>query len=92
MSYQGSPFSTAYGQDDFEMDEENEEYMDDNRDVGEQDESDEGIPFFSLIFTLFLCKPQYFQGVYSPGKPWNCRGIFLQSGNFFESVLIFFNL
>ncbi|XP_033217188.1 sin3 histone deacetylase corepressor complex component SDS3 [Belonocnema kinseyi] len=41
MSYQGSPFSTAYGQDDFEMDEENEEYMDDNRDVGEQDESDE---------------------------------------------------
>ena len=43
MSYQGSPFSAAYGQDEFEMDEENEEYVDDDRDIEDQDESDEGI-------------------------------------------------
>lgn len=41
MSYQGSPFSTAYGQDEFELDEENEEYLDYDRDVEDQDESDE---------------------------------------------------
>ncbi|XP_051168020.1 sin3 histone deacetylase corepressor complex component SDS3 isoform X1 [Leptopilina boulardi] len=41
MSYQGSPFSTACGQDDFELDEENEEYLDYDRDAEDQDESDE---------------------------------------------------
>lgn len=44
MTYQDSPFSTMYDrQDDYDLDEDNEEYLDDDRDVEEQDESDEGI-------------------------------------------------
>lgn len=42
MSYQGSPFSAVYGPDDFDLDDDNEEYMDDDRDVDDPDESDEG--------------------------------------------------
>ncbi|XP_076652010.1 sin3 histone deacetylase corepressor complex component SDS3 isoform X3 [Halictus rubicundus] len=41
MSYQDSPFSTMYGQDDYDIDEDNEEYLEDDRDAEEQDESDE---------------------------------------------------
>lgn len=41
MSYQGSPYSTMYGQDDYDIDEDNEEYLEEDRDVEEQDESDE---------------------------------------------------
>lgn len=41
MSYQDSPFSTMYGQDDYDLDEDNEEYLEDDRDAEEQDESDE---------------------------------------------------
>ncbi|KAG7212677.1 hypothetical protein KM043_012956 [Ampulex compressa] len=41
MSYQDSPFSTMYGQDDYDIDEDNEEYLEEDRDVEEQDESDE---------------------------------------------------
>lgn len=42
MSYQDSPFSTMYGQDDYDIDEDNDEYLEDDRDAEEQDESDEG--------------------------------------------------
>lgn len=42
MSYQGSPFSAVYGPDDYESEEDNEKYLDDDRDVDDQDESDEG--------------------------------------------------
>ncbi|XP_076236717.1 sin3 histone deacetylase corepressor complex component SDS3 isoform X4 [Calliopsis andreniformis] len=41
MSYQDSPFSTMYGQDDYDIDEDNEEYLEDEREAEEQDESDE---------------------------------------------------
>ncbi|XP_015430960.1 PREDICTED: sin3 histone deacetylase corepressor complex component SDS3 isoform X3 [Dufourea novaeangliae] len=41
MSYQDSPFSTMYGQDDYDIDEDNEEYLEDDREADEQDESDE---------------------------------------------------
>ncbi|XP_011640740.1 sin3 histone deacetylase corepressor complex component SDS3 isoform X2 [Pogonomyrmex barbatus] len=43
MSYQNSPFSTMYDrQDDYDLDEDNEEYLEEDRDVvEEQDESDE---------------------------------------------------
>lgn len=65
MSYQGSPFSAVYGPDDYELDEENEEYLDDDRDLDDQDESDEGKSLFielnyiynyNIVFCLF-----YFQ-------------------------------
>lgn len=42
MSYQDSPFSTMYGHDDYDIDDDNEEYLEDDRDPEEQDESDEG--------------------------------------------------
>lgn len=43
MSYQDSPFSTMYDrQDDYDLDEDNEEYLEEDRDAEEQDESDEG--------------------------------------------------
>ncbi|XP_015607111.1 sin3 histone deacetylase corepressor complex component SDS3 isoform X1 [Cephus cinctus] len=41
MSYQGSPFSAPYGQDDYEMDDDNDEYLEEDREVDDQDESDE---------------------------------------------------
>ncbi|XP_076683551.1 sin3 histone deacetylase corepressor complex component SDS3 isoform X5 [Andrena cerasifolii] len=41
MSYQDSPFSTMYGHDDYDIDDDNEEYLEDERDAEEQDESDE---------------------------------------------------
>ncbi|XP_034941785.1 sin3 histone deacetylase corepressor complex component SDS3 isoform X2 [Chelonus insularis] len=41
MSYQGSPFSAVYGPDDYELDEDNEEYLDDDRYPDDPDESDE---------------------------------------------------
>ncbi|XP_017794064.1 PREDICTED: sin3 histone deacetylase corepressor complex component SDS3 isoform X4 [Habropoda laboriosa] len=41
MSYQDSPFSTMYGQDDYDIDEDIDEYLEDIRDGEEQDESDE---------------------------------------------------
>lgn len=40
MSYQGSPFSNIYGPDDYELDE--DEYMEEDRDCDDQEESDEG--------------------------------------------------
>lgn len=41
--YQDSPFSAMYDrQDDYDLDDDNEEYMDEDRDAEEQDESDEG--------------------------------------------------
>lgn len=49
MSYQGSPFSAVHGPDDYEMDEDNEEYLDEERDVDDQDESDEGKCLYSLV-------------------------------------------
>lgn len=43
MSYQDSGFSTMYDrQDDYDLDEDNEEYLEEDRDAEEQDESDEG--------------------------------------------------
>lgn len=43
MSYQDSPFSTMYDrQDDYDLDEDNEEYLEEDRDAEDQDESDEG--------------------------------------------------
>lgn len=43
MSYQDSPFSTMYDrQDDYDLDEDNEDYIEDDMDVDDQDESDEG--------------------------------------------------
>ncbi|XP_031788900.1 sin3 histone deacetylase corepressor complex component SDS3 isoform X2 [Nasonia vitripennis] len=39
--YQDSPYSAACGQEDYEMDEENEDYLDDERDLDDQDETDE---------------------------------------------------
>lgn len=63
MSYQDSPFSTMYGQDDYDIDEDNDEYLEDDRDVEEQDESDEGIIiYYNIIIYLyyfiknFICK------------------------------------
>ncbi|XP_063973866.1 sin3 histone deacetylase corepressor complex component SDS3 isoform X2 [Diachasmimorpha longicaudata] len=41
MSYQGSPFSARYGPEDYELDEDNDEYLDDERDVEDPDETDE---------------------------------------------------
>ncbi|XP_012268612.1 sin3 histone deacetylase corepressor complex component SDS3 [Athalia rosae] len=41
MSFQGSPFSTPYGQDDYDIDEDNDEYLEEDRDLEDQDESDE---------------------------------------------------
>ncbi|XP_011309019.1 sin3 histone deacetylase corepressor complex component SDS3 isoform X2 [Fopius arisanus] len=41
MSYQGSPFSARYGPEDYDLDEDNEEYLDDERDVEDPDETDE---------------------------------------------------
>ncbi|XP_015124402.1 sin3 histone deacetylase corepressor complex component SDS3 isoform X2 [Diachasma alloeum] len=41
MSYQGSPFSGRYGPEDYELDEDNDEYLDDERDVEDPDETDE---------------------------------------------------
>lgn len=44
MSYQDSQFCTMYDrQDDYDLDEDNEEYMEEDRDAEEQDDSDEGI-------------------------------------------------
>lgn len=54
--YQDSPYSAACGQEDFEMDEENDDYLDDERDLDDQDESDEGT---HLLFTLNVCKELY---------------------------------
>lgn len=42
MSFQGSPFSTPYGQDEYDIDEDNDEYLEEDRDLEDQDESDEG--------------------------------------------------
>lgn len=43
MAYQDLPFSTVYDrQDDYELDEDNEEYMEEDRDIDDRDESDEG--------------------------------------------------
>lgn len=42
MSYQDLPFCTYDRQDDYELDEDNEEYMEEDRDMDDQDESDEG--------------------------------------------------
>lgn len=43
MSYpHDSPFSTMYGQDDYELDEDNDEYLEEDQYMEEQDESDEG--------------------------------------------------
>lgn len=54
MSYQDSPFSTMYGQDDYDIDEDNDEYLEDDRDVEEQDESDEGIIiYYNIIIYLY---------------------------------------
>lgn len=44
MSYQESQFCTMYDrQDDYDLDEDNEEYLEEDRDAEEQDDSDEGI-------------------------------------------------
>ena len=59
MSYQGSPIRSAYGQDEYEVDEENEEYMDDNRDFGDQDESDEGKYIYIFKNFPFIRKNNY---------------------------------
>jgi hypothetical protein len=48
--YQDSLFSTACVQEDIDVDEENEDFIDDDRDLDDQDESDEGI--FNFIFIL----------------------------------------
>jgi len=46
MSYQETPISTTYTryerQDEYELDDDNEEYIEEDRDVDEQDDSDEG--------------------------------------------------
>lgn len=53
MSYQDSPFSTMYDrQDDYDLDEDNEEYMEDERDAEDQDESDEGTGIIKQRFCL----------------------------------------
>lgn len=41
MSYQGSPYSAAYGQDDYDLDDDNEDFVDDDHDPDDPDESDE---------------------------------------------------
>lgn len=44
MSYQDSSFCTMYDrQDDYDLDEDNEEFLEEDRDAEEQDDSDEGI-------------------------------------------------
>lgn len=44
MSYQDSSFSTMYDrQDDYDLDEDNEEYIEEDRDAEDQDDSDEGM-------------------------------------------------
>lgn len=44
MSYQESSFCTMYDrQDDYDLDEDNEEFLEEDRDAEEQDDSDEGI-------------------------------------------------
>lgn len=48
MSYQGSPFSAVYGQDDFELDDDNEDFIDDERDGEDPDETDEGLFLYFL--------------------------------------------
>lgn len=55
MSYQDSPFSTMYGQDDYDIDEDNDEYLEDDRDGEEQDESDEGTISSLKIQSQLLC-------------------------------------
>lgn len=65
MSYQDSPFSTMYGQDDYDIDEDNDEYLEDDRDAEEQDESDEGITNFLRIFVKKIMNkalPMYLHG------------------------------
>lgn len=53
MSYQGSPFSTMYDrQDDYDLDEDNEEYLEDDRDIEDQDESDEGRHIINYLTVL----------------------------------------
>ena len=42
MSYQGSPYSAVHGPDDYEIDEDNEEYLEDEREVDDRDGTDEG--------------------------------------------------
>lgn len=70
MSYQDSPFSTMYGQDDYDIDEDNDEYLEDDRDVEEQDESDEGIIiYYNIIIYLyyfiknFICRYLYIYSI-----------------------------
>lgn len=55
MSYQDSPFSTMYGQDDYDIDEDNDEYLEDDRDAEEQDESDEGINIKHYYIACHIC-------------------------------------
>lgn len=53
MSYQNSPFSTMYAQEDFDIDEDNEEYAEEDRDAEEQDDSDEGISYLKCLRIRF---------------------------------------
>jgi len=60
MAYQETPISTAYmryeRQDEYDLDDDNEEYMEEDRDVDEQDDSDEGkiIKEINRSFSSFL--------------------------------------
>ena len=44
-----------YGQDDYDIDEDNDEYLEDDRDGEEQDESDEGTISLLKIQSQLLC-------------------------------------
>ena len=46
--FQDSPYSTACGGDEYELDDENEDCLDDDRDLEEQGESDEGRRIFNI--------------------------------------------
>lgn len=40
--YQDSPYSALYSQEDYDMEDENDDYLEDDRDLDDQYESDEG--------------------------------------------------
>lgn len=53
MSYRDSPFSEIYGQDDYEVDDDNEEILDEDRDLDDPDDSDEGKIVYVNIDLVF---------------------------------------
>lgn len=69
MSYQDAGFSTMYDrQDDYDLDEDNEEYLEEDRDAEEQDESDEGDDWKKLHTSV---RGAFFPHVFHACNFWN---------------------